>query len=171
MFYYDIFSTPLGWFSLLLSKHGLRRSSLQPTRDKAIYRIGSEIHDASRSSSELRAIREVVLAFFNGTGSALDQLPLDLSGTTSFSKDCLVACSSIPVGQTRSYSWIAKEMGRPTAARAVGRVLATNRLPVVIPCHRVVSNSGRLHGYSGGLDLKHELLRLETKLESSGSYH
>ena len=165
MFYYDVFSTPLGWFGLLLSKHGLRRSSLESTRDKAIYRMGPEIQGASRSSSELRTMREVVLAFVNGTGSALQRLPLDLSGTTPFARECLVTCTSIPVGETKSYLWIAKEMGRRTAARAVGRVMATNRLPVVIPCHRVVSNRGRLHGYSGGLDLKHELLRLEAKLQ------
>ncbi len=67
----------------------------------------------------------------------------------------------IPAGETRSYGWLARKVGRPRAARAVGRVMATNPLPIVVPCHRVVGSDGSLHGYGGGLDVKAELLRLE----------
>ncbi|MQF65114.1 methylated-DNA--[protein]-cysteine S-methyltransferase [SAR202 cluster bacterium AC-409-J13_OGT_754m] len=162
MLFYDVFSTPLGWFGILLSNHGVRRSSLGPTKGDAIQRIGTEIQNASQSNSKLvRTIREIVHAYFTGTGFALDQLPLDMQGMSPFARDCLMVCRSIPVGETRSYLWIATELKRPKAARAVGGIMARNRLPVVIPYHRVIANSGQLHGYSGGLTLKRKLLTLE----------
>ena len=67
----------------------------------------------------------------------------------------------IPAGETRTYAWLAAKVGRPRAARAVGRVMATNPLPIVVPCHRVVGSDGALHGYGGGLEVKAALLRLE----------
>ena len=71
------------------------------------------------------------------------------------------ATARIPYGQLRSYGWIANEIGRPRAARAVGNALGSNRLPIIIPCHRVVSYDGSLGGFSGGLHWKEELLELE----------
>ncbi len=67
----------------------------------------------------------------------------------------------IPAGKTRSYGWLAERVGLPRAARAVGRVMATNPLPLVVPCHRVIGSDGGLHGYGGGLQLKETLLRAE----------
>ena len=67
----------------------------------------------------------------------------------------------IPSGETRSYGWIAEKVGHPRAARAVGRVTATNPLPLVVPCHRVVGSNGSLTGYGGGLRMKEALLRAE----------
>lgn len=67
----------------------------------------------------------------------------------------------IPTGETRSYGWLARKVGRPRAARAVGRAMATNPLPIVVPCHRVVASDGSLRGYGGGLAMKAALLRLE----------
>lgn len=73
------------------------------------------------------------------------------------------ACAAIPKGETRSYGWIAKKIGRPTAARAVGRALGANPFAPVIPCHRVVGADGRLTGYSGpgGIKQKKRLLDAE----------
>lgn len=162
MFFNDVFPTPLGWFAVLLSEDGLRRTSLQPSRELAIQGIGAEFEESSKSNLKLmNTTREVMDAYFSGTGFDLDRLPLDFKGMTTFTQECLMVCRSIPVGETRSYLWIAKELGRSTGARAVGAVMARNRLPVVIPCHRVIANSGRLHGYSGGLNLKLDLLTLE----------
>ena len=67
----------------------------------------------------------------------------------------------IPYGETKSYSDIAKQIGKPKALRAVGSANATNTLPIIIPCHRVISNNGGLGGYGGGLDMKIKLLDLE----------
>ena len=68
---------------------------------------------------------------------------------------------TIPYGETRSYGWVASHLGLPKAARAVGQALGRNPLPIIIPCHRVISSDGGLGGFGGGLGLKESLLRLE----------
>jgi methylated-DNA-[protein]-cysteine S-methyltransferase len=110
------------------------------------------------------------------TASALEQLaeylagsrrqftlPLDLSHQTSFQHQVLLLTAQIPYGQTSTYKDLAIQAGRPGSARAVGRVQATNPLPLVIPCHRVLGSDGSLHGYGGpgGIKLKAWLLQLE----------
>lgn len=90
-------------------------------------------------------------------------LPLDLSTLTPFQQQVLHLTTQIPYGQTSTYKDIALQTGRPRAARAVGRVEATNPIPLVIPCHRVLGSDGTLHGYGGpgGIQLKAWLLQLE----------
>jgi O-6-methylguanine DNA methyltransferase len=78
------------------------------------------------------------------------RLPLDLSGLTPFQAAVLLKTAEIPGGQVRPYGWIAKEIGKPGAVRAVGSALAKNPVPVVIPCHRVVRSDGHLGNYSLG---------------------
>jgi len=67
----------------------------------------------------------------------------------------------IPYGETRSYGWIAQQIEKPHAARAVGGALAANPIPIIIPCHRVVRQDGSLGGYGGGIQMKADLLALE----------
>lgn len=100
--------------------------------------------------------------YFQGRIQNFD-VPIDLSGKTLFQKKVLQATQKIPYGQTSSYKDIAIQVGNPKAARAVGNVEATNNIPIIIPCHRVVGSDGKLHGYSapGGLKLKAFLLSLE----------
>lgn len=88
-------------------------------------------------------------------------LPLDLSGLTPLAQQVLRAISAIPAGQVRSYAWLAHQVGRPRAVRAVARCVARNPLPLVVPCHRVVGSDGRLRGYRFGLDVKWALLIAE----------
>jgi methylated-DNA-[protein]-cysteine S-methyltransferase len=80
---------------------------------------------------------------------------------TDFQKSVWHCISTIPYGQTRTYGQIARELGNPDAARAVGMANRANPIPIVVPCHRVVQSNGKLGGYSGGLHLKDALLRLE----------
>jgi O-6-methylguanine DNA methyltransferase len=88
-------------------------------------------------------------------------VPLDLSGLSPFHRRVLRAALRIPYGRTVTYSDLARRVGRPAAARAVGQAMARNPVPLVIPCHRVVAAGGGLGGYSGGLALKRRLLALE----------
>ena len=80
---------------------------------------------------------------------------------SEFTKKVLRTVHKIPYGETRSYSDIAKAIGVSKGARAVGRVMATNPIPIIVPCHRVVNKDGKLGGYSGGIDVKAFLLNLE----------
>ncbi|MBN1692717.1 MAG: MGMT family protein [Dehalococcoidales bacterium] len=90
---------------------------------------------------------------------------LDLQGATDFQRKVWEATKQIPYGQTRSYEWVAKQVGKPGAARAVGQALGKNPLPVVVPCHRVITCDGKSGGFGGGLAMKKRLLALE---KSSG---
>ncbi|MDD5617995.1 MAG: MGMT family protein [Candidatus Omnitrophica bacterium] len=83
---------------------------------------------------------------------------------SEFQKKVYRAVLAIPLGQTRSYKWLAKKIGEPKAARAVGTALKNNPFTVIIPCHRVINSNGSLGGYSKGLKKKKYLLKLEKKI-------
>jgi len=86
---------------------------------------------------------------------------LDLDQGTPFQRRVWRTLLDIPRGETRSYSWVAEQIGRPDAARAVGQAVGANPLAIVVPCHRVVASDGGLGGYGGGLALKETLLQIE----------
>ena len=92
--------------------------------------------------------------------AAAAEVPLDLAGT-SFQLRVWHALAGIPLGQTRTYSQVAQEIGQPTAVRAVARACATNQVALLVPCHRVVRSDGTLSGYRWGVDRKRSLLRAE----------
>jgi methylated-DNA-[protein]-cysteine S-methyltransferase len=92
-------------------------------------------------------------------------LPLDVRGT-AFQRAVWTAVARIPYGTTTTYGEIARRIGQPQASRAVGAALSANLLPILIPCHRVIGARGRLVGYSGGIEMKAALLRIEGVLLS-----
>ena len=95
-------------------------------------------------------------------------LPILLVGS-EWQKAVWRELTRIPYGETRSYGEIADRLDRPGAARAVGRANATNRLPLVVPCHRVIAADGTLGGFNGGLHLKERLLEHERRVMAAGS--
>ena len=114
--------------------------------------------DQDKMTSALKQIE----AYLKGRQQDFD-IPLDWSGMSDFQRKALKAVCDIPYGETRSYGEIAAQIGRPGASRAVGRANATNPIPLVIPCHRVIGADGELRGYGGGegLATKAWLLSLE----------
>ena len=99
--------------------------------------------------------------YFMGENVDFSSYDVDLSGFTPFQQEVLTATRSVPWGTCITYSQLASMAGRPKAVRAVGNALGSNRVPVIIPCHRIVSKQGP-GGYSLGVGLKLELLRLES---------
>jgi len=91
----------------------------------------------------------------------VDDALVDISDLTPFEQAALRAAAQIPPGEVRSYAWVATQIGRPKAARAVGRVMARNPLPFLFPCHRVVDSNGDLHNYYYGREMKARLLQME----------
>jgi O-6-methylguanine DNA methyltransferase len=90
------------------------------------------------------------------------ELPIDVRGLTPFQQTVLTMAATIPRGEVRPYGWLAKEVGRPGAVRAVGSTMARNPTPLIVPCHRVVRSDGTIGNYSlGGPHRKWELLRYE----------
>jgi methylated-DNA-[protein]-cysteine S-methyltransferase len=114
--------------------------------------------DPKKIAPYARELRE----YLNGRRSAFT-IPIDWSLFRPFQREALQAVFRIPYGETSTYRDIAMEIGRPQASRAVGRANATNPMPLVIPCHRVIGRDGKLHGYGGGEGLKTKewLLKLE----------
>lgn len=107
----------------------------------------------------------VVEQFFTNWTTNLERV--DTTSLTEFEAAALLAASRIPAGEVRSYGWIAREIGRPNSARAVGQAMARNPIAVLLPCHRVVDSAGRLHNYAYGLTLKAKLLELEGYLRDA----
>jgi methylated-DNA-[protein]-cysteine S-methyltransferase len=147
-------TTPLGRIGLLFSDKGIVRIDLASEHRRRGRDTGRP-----RSAVERRASK--LLRQYAGGRDVAFYLPLDLGKATSFQRAVWRATASIPYGETRSYAWVAKRVGRPHAARAVGQALGANPVPIIIPCHRVISSSGGLGGFSGGLSMKRRLLDRE----------
>ena len=166
-----IFSTPLGWAGAGIFEKGICRIVLprgsQKTAESELARVKRGMSKAAVSRSADRDMKRTVKLlqrYFSGRRVSFD-LPLDLSYHTAFQQTVWRAAASIPYGETRSYAWIAKKIGKPKAARAVGQALGANPVPVLIPCHRVISSAGSLGGFSGGLGMKKKLLDLEANAD------
>ena len=164
---YDLVETPLGWMGLLASSAGLRRTTLpQPTPEDVIVLLGEEAADADHSPERFHCLRRSIERYFAAQAVSFLDEATDLHHATAFQRAAWAACRSIPAGETRSYKWLASQAGRPNASRAAGRTMATNRLPVIVPCHRVIASDGSLGGFGRGaaqLNLKRRLLDLEAK--------
>ena len=107
-----------------------------------------------------RKVAQYLSDYFAGQSRSFS-LPLDLGRVTPFQRSVLLSCVRIPYGEVVTYAELAQKAGKPRAARAVGTIMAANRIPIVIPCHRVVGSDLKLHGYGGGLEMKRKLLELE----------
>ncbi len=158
---FHLCETRLGWIGLVLSPSGLRATTLpRPSRDEALREVAEMGALEPATEAEAGELPHRLRDFAEGRRVDLTA-DIDWAEVSGFRRAVLEETIRIPAGETRSYGWLARKVGRPRAARAVGRVMATNPLPIVIPCHRVVGSDGSLHGYGGGLPMKDELLRLE----------
>lgn len=158
---FHVFETDLGWASLALSDDGLRAISLpHKSRDAALDAMLELGASGPASDTELGPIPDAIAGIVEGK-PVKNTITLDWSGITPFRRAVMEECMRIPAGKTLTYGDLAAKVGRPGAARAVGRVMATNPWPLLVPCHRVVGSDGTLHGYGGGLPMKAALLRAE----------
>lgn len=161
---YITFNTDMGWVGILVSARGLLGTTLPQRSAQAVYQLlGDGKNYASWSSHLFNDLVERLKVYFGGHRTTFpDQL--DLSRATAFQREVWGITGLIPYGETRSYAWVAEQIKKPMAVRAVGQALARNPLPVVVPCHRVVASDGKLGGYSGGLEWKSHLLNLEASI-------
>ena len=164
-----IFQTDWGWVGVAATGQGVRAIVLpKPTR-RAVEREltsrgGSRAAPTpltnGRGDGHLKAARSAVIAYLAGKARSFD-LPLDLQGQPRFRLKVWEVLQRIPYGRVRSYGWVARKVGKPKAARAVGAACGANPVPLLVPCHRVVAGDGSLGGFSGGLGVKKRLLKLE----------
>ncbi len=151
--------TPVGTLKLWATREGIRRLG---------FRSGPDLHAPGEQLSTdpapayLDETLELLQGYFDGTVREFSAIPLDLGALTDFQLQVYDHLLDIPHGKVTTYGAIAEVMGLGAAgARAVGQAVGSNPVAIVIPCHRVVGADHTLHGYSGGLERKAALLRLE----------
>lgn len=158
---YTTFDTGIGRAGILASAQGLLAATLpRPTEEEVLLQLDAVTRQAIRSDQRLADAVERLRLYYRGSRVIFED-ELDLSEATPFQREAWTMLRSIPYGETRSYLWVAGQMGRPRAARAVGQAVGRNPLAIIIPCHRVVASGGGLGGFGGGLEMKRWLLRLE----------
>jgi methylated-DNA-[protein]-cysteine S-methyltransferase len=159
--FHAVFNTAAGWVGIAGSAGGLRRATLPQLTERAVYDLLRD--DLENATASLRRFGDLIdryRAYFSGHQVDFPD-KIDLNGATPFQQAVWQAARHIPYGQTRSYTWVAAQVGRPKAMRAVGQAMARNPLPVIVPCHRVLAGNGGLGGFTGGIEMKKHLLCLE----------
>jgi methylated-DNA-[protein]-cysteine S-methyltransferase len=153
---YTRIESPVGPLLLVADASGLRQILFVNGRHPAKPELGWK-ENGSRFKETIRQLH----AYFTGELEEFD-LALAPEGT-SFQQEVWRGLCEIPYGETISYGELARHLGNPNAARAVGLANGSNPIPIVIPCHRVIGSNGKLTGYGGGLPIKEKLLALERR--------
>ena len=157
--------TALGWAGVALSGRGIRYATLfHPKRAGAEGELAAFGASPDASDSRIAEIAVLLQGYASDASASLDHYPVDLPECTDLQRDIWLALREIPRGETRSYGWLARRVGHPSAARAIGAAVGANPIPLWLPCHRVVASDGTLHGFGGGLAMKRALLELEGAL-------
>lgn len=162
---YTCADSPLGRMLIAATDRGICAIQFGESDEELLEGLKHEFPFAQRKSDD-GGLRSWVSALFSQMrgGEGHNSLPLDIRAT-AFQRRVWTYLQSIPFGSTRSYSQVAKGIGRPRATRAVARACATNRIAVAIPCHRVVREDGGMGGYRWGMERKKALLAMEQRAE------
>ena len=161
---YAIFDTEFGWVGIVGSDGGLYRLIWhQPSPEAVLSALSPFLSRAIEDSPFFADLPQRLRRYFRGEKANFPDR-LDLRDATPFQRAALELVHSIPYGETRSYAWVAKQLGKAKGFRAVGHVLARNPLPIIVPCHRVVGSDGSLVGFGSGLELKKRLLDMEASI-------
>lgn len=160
---YATVDSPVGPLRLIVSARGVVRLVFESTEDveAVMLHVAREVTPRIlREPARTDAVHRELDEYFRGVRQDFDA-PLDLRLAHGFRAEVLDHLRDVPFGATVSYTTLARSAGRPRAVRAAASACATNPLPILVPCHRVVRADGSLGGYLGGLDAKRLLLALE----------
>ncbi len=166
--YYDhVPDSPIGAFFVGLSEKGVVALSFEESEERFRAWLQRRVRaGVVREPSKLREVVAQVLDYLEGRRNVF-ALTYDLRSLTPFQRSVLTTVQEVPRGEYLTYGELARRIGKPGAARAVGQALGSNPIPILIPCHRVLAADGSLGGYSGrgGVRTKEALLRLEGALQ------
>jgi len=160
---YEDHETPVGLVRLSATKEGVVCLTFEvENQEKVMESLAVKVSPRMLKVSTplLTEARQELDQYFQGKRHSFD-VPLDFRLMKAFRKEVLMATAKIPYGQTLSYAKVAEEAGNPKAVRATGSALATNPIPIFVPCHRVVRSDGTFGQYRGGVAAKTLLLELE----------
>jgi methylated-DNA-[protein]-cysteine S-methyltransferase len=163
---YTSVDSPLGPLVVAGTPKGLVRVSYTEFRgeDEVLEELARRVSPrVLEAPARLDPVRRELDEYFEGQRHDFD-VPIDWSYLAGFTREVLRATARIGFGEVSSYAGVAAEAGSPRAVRAAGNALGANPMPVVVPCHRVLRTGGRLGGYTGGVERKEFLLRLEGAL-------
>ena len=167
--FYTVFETGLGWIGLVGSADGIRRITLpQPSSEAVLRLLARDLPGAIPDAGPFGDLPHRLRRYLGGEPVSFGD-KLDLATAAPFTRAVLQATRLIPYGQTQSYTWVAQQIGRPLARRAVGQALARYPFSIVVPCHRVVGKNGSLTGFGGGLEMKKRLLDVEASGQMGGN--
>lgn len=154
MTYYDTMPSPIGKLMMTSEGDGLTGLKMNLARPHPEWK---------RDPDRFKDVRSQLERYFAGELRRFD-VPVVLEGS-EFQLAVWREMQKIPYGETLSYGELARRIGLPKSARGVGRASGSNRIAIIVPCHRVIGSNGTLTGYGGGLDRKEKLLKLEGVLD------
>jgi methylated-DNA-[protein]-cysteine S-methyltransferase len=163
---YASVDSPLGPLVVAATPKGLVRVSYSEFRgeddvlDELARRVSPRVLEAP---AKLDPVRRELDEYFDGRRQRFN-IPIDWSYLAGFTREVLRATAAIEYGEVSTYAGVARAAGSPRAVRAAGNALGANPMPVIVPCHRVLRSGGALGGYTGGIERKEFLLRLEGML-------
>lgn len=161
---YVVFEVDGRWFGFLGTEKTLTKTCLPASSKAGCKRMllckGTK---AKFDKAYFKTVQNRITSYYKGKAVNFSDVPVDLAGCGDFTKRILMACRKIPSGKTLTYGQIAAKVGSPKAARAAGNALASNPVPLIIPCHRVICSNGNPGGFSGwgGGKMKKKMLFLE----------
>lgn len=161
-----LFDTPIGPCGIAWGEAGVRGLHLPGAdRERTLASLRRRHPGATQGEPPpaVQAAIDAIVALLNGAPADLSGIVLDMDGVPDFHRRVYALARSIPPGRTLSYGEIARRLGEPHAARAVGQALGANRFAIIVPCHRVLAAGGQPGGFSapGGVDTKRRLLEIE----------
>jgi methylated-DNA-[protein]-cysteine S-methyltransferase len=158
---YTVFNTGAGWIGLIASTQGCLSATF-PQKTRNLVKIALRLNDAAAiySPDYFQDWCDEFKSYFAGERVEFSG-KIDISKATAFQQAVWTAARNIHYGEIQSYAWIARQIGKPQAPRAVGQALGRNPLPIIVPCHRILASHGGLGGFGGGLEMKQFLLTLE----------
>lgn len=156
-----VFPSSLGWMSLVADERFVRRLSFgHDTPQEALAGVGGS-RETDEEGGDLGSLVRRLQEYADGNDDDFLDIEVDYSSLTEFQRRVVNLCRRIPFGSSLTYGELAERAGHPRAARAVGNCMRMNRVPLIIPCHRVVGSGGAMRGYSAGEGIRMKLRLLE----------
>ncbi len=165
---YSVFLTSVGYVSIICNDAGIIELFLpEENYDSSVNKIRKKYPAAIEKNDDeiLNKAKEKLLAYFKNEPVDFSDIPVDLSQFKELTKNVFEIVKTIPYGETRTYRWIAEQMNNIKITRVIGKILNSNKIPIIIPCHSIIKSDSEIGGYSFGVEWKIRLLKIEKVLE------